>query len=163
MEKEFVDLINLHRGIIFKVCSLYAREQARREDLFQDIVLQIWKSYPKFRGESLITTWMYRIALNTAISQFRKERKQPEQSPLSKSEFQIPDTSLHDHENDHAWILNQATQQLSDIEKALIMLYLEEKTYRDISGIMGISESNVGVKLSRIKAKLEKIIKQTAL
>ena len=103
---------------------------------------------------------MYRVALNTAISQFRKDVKKPERQSLSKAEYQIPDLSLLQNENDQSTILNQAIQHLTRIEKALIMLYLEEKSYREISDIMGISQSNVGVKLNRIKIKLEKIVKE---
>jgi RNA polymerase sigma-70 factor (ECF subfamily) len=160
MEKEFLDMINNHRGIIYKVCHLYGNEKAYREDLFQEIVLQLWRSFPNFRKESLLTTWMYRVALNTAISQFRKDVKKPERQSLSRAEFQIPDISFLNEENDQTTLLNKAIQQLTRIERALVMLYLEEKSYREISDIMGITQSNVGVKLNRIKVKLEKIIKE---
>ena len=153
-------MINNHRGIIYKVCHLYGKEKDYREDLFQEIVLQLWRSFPNFRKESLLTTWMYRVALNTAISQFRKDVKKPEGQSLSRAEFQIPDIAFPDGENDQMTLLNQAIQQLTRIERALIMLYLEEKSYREISDIMGITQSNVGVKLNRIKLKLEKIIKE---
>lgn len=154
-------MINNHRGIIYKVCHLYGKEKDYRDDLFQDIVLQLWRSFPTFKNESQLSTWMYRVALNTAISQFRKDVKKPERRALSKAEFQIPDISwLHD-DNENSLLLSQAIQQLSRIEKAVIMLYLEEKSYREISEIMGITESNVGVKLNRIKTKLENIIKRT--
>lgn len=152
-------MINTHRGIIYKVCHLYGLEKDFKEDLFQEIVLQLWKSFPNFRKESQLSTWMYRVALNTAISQFRKDIKRPESQSLSKAESQIPDISFQD-ENEHSILLNQAIQRLTRIEKAIIMLYLEEKSYREISEIMGITHSNVGVKLNRIKTKLEKIIKQ---
>jgi RNA polymerase sigma-70 factor (ECF subfamily) len=103
---------------------------------------------------------MYRVALNTAISQFRKDVKKPERQSLSRAEFQIPDISFVDGENDQMTLLNHAIQHLTRIERALIMLYLEEKSYREISDIMGITQSNVGVKLNRIKIKLERIIKE---
>jgi RNA polymerase sigma factor (sigma-70 family) len=160
IEKEFLDMINTHRGIIYKVCHLYGKEKEFKEDLFQEIVLQLWRSFPTFKKESLLSTWMYRVALNTAISQFRKDIKKPERQPLSKAEFQIPDLSFLQDEDENTLLLNQAIQQLTRIEKGLIMLYLEEKSYREISEIMGITQSNVGVKLNRIKIKLEKIIKK---
>jgi RNA polymerase sigma-70 factor (ECF subfamily) len=160
MEKEFLDMINNHKGIIYKVCHLYGKEKNYKEDLFQEIVLQLWRSFPSFRKESLLTTWMYRVALNTAISQFRKDVKEPERQSLSKAEFQIPEIAFPQDENSQTALLNQAIQQLTRIEKALVMLYLEEKSYREISDIMGITQSNVGVKLNRIKIKLEKIIKE---
>ncbi|MEO5601259.1 MAG: RNA polymerase sigma factor [Cyclobacteriaceae bacterium] len=160
IEKEFLGMINTHRGIIYKVCHLYGRDKDYKEDLFQEIVFQLWKSFPGFRKESLLTTWMYRVALNTAISQFRKDIKKPKKESLTNAEFQIPAISLLHDENENTLLLNQAIQQLTRIEKALIMLYLEEKSYREISDIMGITLSNVGVKLNRIKRKLEQIIKQ---
>lgn len=159
MEKEFTDLINNHRGIIYKVCQVYGFEKDFKDDLFQEIVLQLWKSFASFRNESKITTWMYRVALNTAISHFRKEVRKPEWQSLSKAEFQIPDLSQFADENEPQLLLNQAIQRLSKIEKAIIILYLEEKNYQEISEIIGITYSHVGVKLNRIKSKLEKIIK----
>lgn len=154
-------MINNHRGIIYKVCHLYGKEKDYRDDLFQDIVLQLWRSFPTFKNQSLLSTWMYRVALNTAISQFRKEIKRLEKKTLSTAEFQIPDIDWLERDNENSVLLNQAIQQLSRIEKAVIMLYLEEKSYREISEIMGITESNVGVKLNRIKIKLENIIKKS--
>jgi RNA polymerase sigma factor (sigma-70 family) len=160
MEKEFIEMINVHRGIIFKVCHLYGHERDDKEDLFQEIVLQLWKSFASFKKESKLSTWMYRVALNTAISSFRKEVKKPRGQSLTMAELQIADLSSSPAEHDeHLTLLNQAIQQLTRIEKALIMLYLEEKNYQEIAEVMGISLSNVGVKLNRIKTKLEKIIK----
>jgi RNA polymerase sigma factor (sigma-70 family) len=155
MEKEFMEMINAHRGIIFKVCRIYDRENVYRDDLFQEIVLQLWKSFPGFRNESLPSTWMYRVALNTAISHFRKRIKNPGHRPLSKSEFQLADQPAFSEDNAQTIMLNRAIDQLSPIEKALIILYLEEKNYAEISEIIGITANNVGVKLNRIKAKLE--------
>lgn len=148
-------MINTHRGIIFKVCRMYDRENSYRDDLFQEIVLQLWKSFPGFRDEALPSTWMYRVALNTAISHFRKLVRKPEQQTLSKAEFRISDPSIWPEDNAQTLLLNQAIEQLTSIEKALIMLYLEEKNYMEISEIMGITPNHVGVKLNRIKAKLE--------
>lgn len=152
-------MINHHRGILYKVCNLYCSDKVDREDLFQDIVIQLWKSFPSFRSESKISTWMYRVALNTAISYFRKEIKKPERLSISSIEFEIPAITDFPDNHDDLKLLNDAIQRLTKIEKALIMLYLEDKSYRDISDVLGISNSNVGVKLNRIKLKLEKIIK----
>ena len=152
-------MINNHRGILYKVCNLYCSDKVDKEDLFQDIIIQLWKSFPSFRNESKISTWMYRVALNTAISYFRKEIKKPERLPISSVEFQIPAITDFPDDQDDLKLMNDAIQRLTKIEKALIMLYLEEKSYREISDVLGISNSNVGVKLNRIKLKLEKIIK----
>ncbi|WP_394992703.1 RNA polymerase sigma factor [Emticicia sp.] len=159
MEKDFVEMINVHRGIIYKVCNLYCHDEEDKKDLFQEIILQLWRAYPSFRSESMNTSWMYRVALNTAISNFRKESKKPDRKSISDAEFQIPDMNFYTDENENMNLLNQAIEKLSEIEKAIIMLYLEEKNYNEIAEIIGISHSNVGVRLNRIKIKLEKIIK----
>jgi RNA polymerase sigma-70 factor (ECF subfamily) len=160
MEKEFIQLINTNRGLIYKVCNLYCHADDDKKDLFQEIVLQLWTSYPNFRNESLNTTWLYRVALNTAISNFRKESRNPERSTISVSELQIPDWPS---ENDAVSMLQKAIEKLSEIEKAIIMLYLEDKSYDEISGIIGITNSNVGVRINRIKSKLEKLIKSNGI
>jgi RNA polymerase sigma-70 factor (ECF subfamily) len=160
MEKEFAAFINKHRRIIYKVCNLYISDTEDRKDLFQEIVLQLWKSFPGFRNESQRSTWMYRVALNTAISNFRKESRKPERLALSDREFEMPDLSNVSDQNERIQMLQQAIAQLTDIEKAIIMLYLEEKTYDEISEIMGITRTNTGVKINRIKSKLELIIKK---
>ncbi|WP_228098738.1 RNA polymerase sigma factor [Pedobacter sp. MC2016-24] len=159
MEKVFVDMINIHRGIIYKVCNLYAHHPEDKKDLFQEIVLQLWKSFPSFRAESKPSTWMYRVALNTAITVFRKERKMPERKDLSADEFQIPDVSDFAAADEQMSQLKRAIRLLSEIERAVILLYLEDKNYEEISEIIGISKVNVGVRINRIKIKLEKIIK----
>ncbi|RAW02883.1 RNA polymerase sigma factor [Pseudochryseolinea flava] len=155
MEEAFVALINQHRGLIYKVCHLYGADRDYQEDLFQEIVMQIWRAYPSFRNEALITTWMYRIALNTAISYLRKEKRMPISQRISMRELQLPEME----QADDMEVLQQAIQQLTQVEKGIIMLYLDEKSYQEISDILGISLSNVGVKISRIKSKLEKIVK----
>lgn len=163
MEKDFVEMLNTHRRIIFKVCNLYCHDEEAKKDLFQEIVLQLWKAYPSFRNESLNTSWMYRIGLNTAISNLRKEIKKPDRKSITDNEFQIPDMSFETDEEERLGMLKMAIEKLSEVEKAIIMLYLEEKTYDEIAEIIGISNSNVGVRLNRIKQKLEKIIKSNTL
>lgn len=157
MEKEFTGLINQHKGIIYKVCHLYCHENEDRKDLFQEIVIQLWKAYPNFRNEAKLSTWIYKIALNTALTSLRKEGKSKWNKSISEADFEIP--AMEITENEHVNILYQAIQQLTEIEKAIIMLYLEEKNYDEITDIVGISKTNVGVKLNRIKQKLSKIIK----
>ena len=157
-EKEFIELINNNRALIFKVCNLYCRDPEHRKDLFQEVVLQLWKSFPGFKKQSAYSTWIYRISLNTAISNFRKQSRQPEGKGLSLSEFEIPDMyEPSGEENTSA--LHEAIDKLTEIEKAIVMLYLDEKTYDEISEIIGISNSNVGVRLNKIKNKLTKLIK----
>jgi RNA polymerase sigma factor (sigma-70 family) len=158
MEKEFVNLLNRHPGILYKVCSLYCKEAEDRNDLFQEIVLQLWKAYPTFKNESAITTWMYRIALNTAISNYRKKAGKPQPVSFSDLELQIPDLK-DDTFDDDISLLYTSIEQLSPVEKAIITLYLDDKSYDEMAAIIGISKSNVGVKLNRIKTKLEQLVK----
>lgn len=158
MKDEFIVMINEHRGILYKVSNLYCDDEEDRKDLFQEMVLQLWKSYPRFRAESSKSTWMYRIALNTSITRLRKEKREPGRRSLVDSDFEIPDFSTGSDQYGDLALLKQAIDQINEIEKAIIMLYLEEKSYEEISDIMGIKKSNVGVKLNRIKVKLEKII-----
>lgn len=156
LEQQFVQTINQHQGILHKVCRIYCNDVIAREDLFQEIVLQLWKAFPSFRNESKITTWMYRIALNTAISGLRK--KKITTSELEKVSFQIEDkkeTSI-DEDLQH---LYKAIEQLSDIEKSIVLLYLEDKPYEEIAEITGITANYVAVKMSRIKEKLKTLIK----
>lgn len=160
MKDEFIEMINQHRGILFKVSNLYCDAEEDRKDLFQEMVLQLWKAYPRFRAESAQSTWMYRIALNTSITRLRKEKREPGRRSLVDADFEIPDFVSGTDLNGDLTLLKQAIEQLNEIEKAIIMLYLEEKSYQEISEIMGITKSNVGVKLNRIKSKLEKIIKK---
>ena len=160
MEKEFVSLLNRHPGILYKVCSLYCKEPDDRNDLFQEIVLQLWKAYPAFKNESAVTTWMYRIALNTAISNFRKKAGKPQPVSFSEMEIQIPDLK-EDTSDEEISLLYASIEQLSPVEKAVISLYLDDRSYDEMATILGISKSNVGVKLNRIKTKLEKLIKST--
>jgi RNA polymerase sigma-70 factor (ECF subfamily) len=155
MDKEFIELINRHRGLVYKICHLYTNDRDDRDDLFQDIVLQLWRAFPSFRKESLITTWMYRVALNTAISWFRREKRKPGVQRISGAELQLAELEP----TPESEVLHQAIQHLTQVEKAIIILYLDEKSYQEISEVMGITLSNVGVKINRIKIKLEKIIK----
>lgn len=163
MEKTFLDMINAHRGIIYKVCNMYCHDAEDRKDLFQEIVLQLWRSFSGFRNESMLSTWMYRVALNTAISNFRKETKRPGRQPVSLEAFQIPDLDEFSKDTENLGLLKDAIDRLTEIEKALIMLYLDEKSYEEISEIIGITKTNVGARLNRIKTKLEVIIKKTSV
>jgi RNA polymerase sigma-70 factor (ECF subfamily) len=158
MEKEFIQLVNDHRALIFKVCNLYCRDPENRRDLFQEVVLQLWKSFPAFKKQSANSTWIYRVSLNTAISNFRKESKKPERTSIRTQDFEIPDMPGAD-DTERRSSLNLAIEKLTEIEKAIIMLYLDEKNYEEISEIIGISTSNVGVRINRIKTKLSKLIK----
>lgn len=159
MEKTFLDMINDHRALIFKVCNIYCDDPENRRDLFQEIVLQLWRSFPNFRQASATSTWIYRIALNTAISNFRKESRKPESVPIHLHDLEIPDMTVVTDEKEKQNALQLTIEKLTAVEKAIIMLYLDEKSYEEISDIIGISTGNVGVRLNRIKNKLTKLVK----
>jgi len=157
LKKEFIRLIEENQGIIFKVSRMYCKSNFCREDLFQEILLQLWKSFPNYDNNRKFSTWMYRIALNTAISQFRSSQKEI----LSFKEIlpeEIKDEISDKKENTK--ILYDAIGKLNKAEKSLIILYLDNLQYNEIAEITGISVSNVGVKINRIKSKLEKILKE---
>ena len=150
-EKEFIILLNQHQNIIHKICSVYQEQQADREDLFQEITLQAWKSFGSFRKESKFSTWLYRVSLNTAITFYRKGKK----SPALLHTDQFSDQADNESDKDDQFkAMYKAIGELSKIDKALVMLYMDEYTYQEIAGILGISTNNVAVKINRIKIRL---------
>jgi RNA polymerase sigma-70 factor, ECF subfamily len=155
-EKKFVNLINEHQGLIHKVCIMYENDRDVRNDLFQEIVLQLWKSFPTFRGEAKISTWMYRIALNTAISGFRKDTRKILTEDLKEMHFNISESGDDSEENLQK--LQWAIRQLNEIDRAMIMMALEEIPYEDIAETIGISQNNVRVRMNRIREKLRKLM-----
>ncbi|WP_114783198.1 RNA polymerase sigma factor [Botryobacter ruber] len=154
MEKEFLELIGPHQAIIHKICRLYRHTPEDREDLFQEVVYQLWKAFPQFKGNASVSTWMYRIALNTALATFRKQR------PVVNYTDTLPDMAegAENPQAEQEERLFQALSGLSDVEKALVSLYLDDFSYRALADVLGISESNVGVRLNRIKAKLKQTL-----
>ena len=156
--KEFTELIEENQGIIFKVSALYCDNKTCRKDLFQDILLQLWKAYPTYKGQSKFSSWMYRVALNIAISQFRKEKKKGK-DVMHEIPLNITEDDSNSEKEERAEILHKAIGKLSKAEKSIIILYMDDYPYEEISDIIGISVSNVGVKINRIKSKLQKILK----
>jgi len=157
IENEFIEKIHEYQGILHKICFVYSKNKSDREDLYQEMVLQLWKSYPSFRQEAKFSTWMYRVAINTAITLTKKA------ALFEKSKAIISDGYEFNEFNGYSEdikILYKAISKLSKIEKAIILLWLEEKSYREIAQIVGVSGKNVSVKLVRIKKKLAKIIKE---
>ena len=155
---ELIERITENQGAIHKVCNVYANSREDREDLKQEIILQLWKSYPGFQGKSKFSTWMYRIAFNTAITNIRKSKRHPIIEALSGTEQSIPAKEDIDYMDDDMNSLFKAIAKLKDVEKAIVTLYLEEKSYKEIGEIVGISEKNVSVKIVRLKDKLKKLI-----
>lgn len=156
MEKKFVKIITENQGIIHKVCSVYCDSEEDRRDLFQEILAQLWKSFPSFREESKFTTWMYRVALNTAITSFKKTKRQPDHNGLAIDQVQLAHEEYDPATDEQMRLLHQAVAQLSGIEKSIILLFLENKSYEEIAEITGITQNYVRVKMNRIKHKLKK-------
>jgi RNA polymerase sigma-70 factor (ECF subfamily) len=156
-EKKFIDLINEHQGLVHKICFMYEHDADARNDLFQEIVLQLWRSFHSFRGEAKITTWMYRIALNTAISGYRKQTRLVKTEDLQEVHMNISDTWADDREEDFQK-LQWAVRQLPEIERAMIMMALEEVPYDEIAEAIGITQNNVRVRMNRIREKLRKLM-----
>jgi RNA polymerase sigma-70 factor (ECF subfamily) len=155
METEFLKIIHDHQKIIFRICRIYRDSKEDQEDLFQEIVYQLWKSFPSFKGESKISSWIYRITLNTAIVIYRKTKI--EINYLEEFPEKIHPSTEHEV-TENAARLFEALRKLNDGDKALISLYLEDFSYQEMAEITGISESNVGVKLNRIKNNLKIIL-----
>ena len=156
MEKEFVKTISENQGIIHKVCSIYCDSVEDRRDLFQEIIAQLWKAYPSFRKESKFSTWMYRVALNTAITSFKKSKRQPIKIGLPIESAQLENEEYDSKNEEQIYHMHQAINQLSGIEKSIILLFLENKDYEEIAEITGITQNYVRVKMNRIKHKLKK-------
>ena len=157
-EQHFVALLEKHQNIIHKVCRLYTYNYDAHNDLFQEITIQLWRAYPKFRGDSKFSIWMYLVGLNTAITLYRKSKRGIKTQDFSDIQFKISAEEYDDTEEQQLKLLYNAVRQLNDIEKALVFLYLENKNYREISETMGISEVNARVKMNRIKTKLRTIL-----
>jgi len=155
MKEEFLQLIDQHQRIIHKVARMYCNAVADREDLFQDIVFQLWKAYPNFRKEAKVSSWMYRIALNTGMAIYRKK------TPSVEFTENVPDTKAinkADQISEREEKLYEALHQLTIADRAIISLYLEDYAYAEIANIIGISENYVGVKINRIKNSLKEIL-----
>lgn len=160
LQREFIIKVNENQMLIHKICKIYTDNPDDHEDLFQEIVIQLWKAYPNFRGEAKWTTWMYRIGLNTALALFKKKSRglcTEGSEILDKVKIPIDDISPKEEK---IKAMYDAIRLLSDIEKALIMMYLDDKSYREISELLGITEGNARVKMARAKEKLKTLIKK---
>lgn len=158
LEHKFISEFQEHQNIIHKVCRIYTTNNEAHKDLFQEITIQLWKAYPKFRGDSKLSTWMYRIGLNTAITLYRKSKRRIRTQNFENVLFKLEAHEYNDTEEEQLKLMYRAIHHLSDIDKALIFLYLEDKNYKEISETLGISEVNARVKMNRIKTRLKKIL-----
>lgn len=158
-QEVFIGLVNANRSILYKICRMYGATEPDRQDLFQEIVIQLWRSYPSFRGDARFSTWLYRIALNTAISDLRKQKWRHGVDP---DDFPFQDMPYVSDKEEQLQQLYAAIDRLTEVEKALTMLYLEDKSYQEMEEILGISQNNLRVKMNRIKEKLRKMTKEAA-
>lgn len=157
LKKKFISKLEKNKGIIYKIGNSYCGDSEARKDLIQEIILQLWKSYDKYDENFKWSTWMYRIALNTAISYLRKEKLRSDTSAELDEDFLYFDEgSDFSEQSEEVVLLYEFIGKLKSIDKAIMMLYLEEKSYKEIAEILGISKTNVSTKINRIKEKLRK-------
>ncbi|SRR6266702_7354758 len=158
-EKSFLENLNQNIGIVHRVCNAYfRRDAAEREDVFQEIMYQLWKSYPNFAGESKFSTWMYKVALNTAITHIRRRTRTPRNAALTEPLTPGPNISEHMSRVEEVHLLHEAIASLTDIDKAIILLHLEDQNYDEIATITGLTTTNVSVRLVRIKRALKEYL-----
>ena len=155
LEREFLDMIAAQKRVIYKVCYIYAKDQDDLNDLFQEVVLNLWKSFPNYRGDSTVTTWVYRIAMNTCITFLRRTNTRLQTIPMTADVASL----VADEEGRTGQLqeLYRLINKLGKLERALILLWLEERSYQEMADILGISKANVAVKLLRTKEKLKKM------
>ena len=155
LEREFLDMIAAQKRVIYKVCYIYAKDQDDLNDLFQEVVLNLWKSFPSYRGDSTVTTWVYRIAMNTCITFLRRSNTRLQTIPMTADMASL----VADEEGRTGQLqeLYRLINKLGKLERALILLWLEERSYQEMADILGISKANVAVKLLRTKEKLKKM------
>lgn len=154
-EDKFISVLEAHKGILYKVANAYCKSMQDREDLIQEMIFQLWRSFENYKSTYQYSTWIYRIALNVAISFYRKSKPLPSVLPIEEHILNIREPEPGFYNNDKLKLLNTFIAELKDLDKALILLYLEEKSYKEIADIMGISETNVGTKIGRIKQLLK--------
>lgn len=157
----FLALIEQHKGIIIKICNSYCKNKNDREDLAQEMIYQLWKSGQSFNAEYKFSTWMYRVALNVAISYYRKNQKRDHTMELADWHINIEDgPEEHSEKENNIRLLQQFISGMKDLDKALLLLWSDSKTYREISEIVGISETNVATRISRLKEHLKQKFSQ---
>ncbi len=158
LEEDFVQMVQQYERIIYKACYLYTSDVLPVEDLYQEVVINLWRGYPRFRGESKLSTWIYRIAVNTCISIIRKEDKRPKRSELSVELANVL-PSAQDMMKE-VKELHRLIKTLPTIDKAIVLLYLEGMTHGEISEVTGLTPNNIAVKFKRIKDKLKEMSNQ---
>lgn len=154
-KEDFLSIIDANKRIIFKICNSYCKNADDREDLAQEIIFQLWRSWSSFNANYKLSTWMYRITLNVAISFYRKERKATDTVLMGDHVIEIADEQIEESLETNLNALQQFINELKPLDKALMILYLEEKPQKEIAEIMGITSTNVATKIGRIKEQLK--------
>jgi RNA polymerase sigma factor (sigma-70 family) len=156
---DFVELLNQQQALLRRVCRLYCQDADDRQDLFQEIVLQLWRAYPHYQPQpgAKLSTWLYRVALNVAISNLRQRTRRPAVGELDEEALAVVQTADSGPDADDRAALYLAIGQLSDVDKAFVLLYLEERPYEEMADILGITQNNVRVKMHRIQEKLRQL------
>jgi RNA polymerase sigma-70 factor (ECF subfamily) len=155
VQSRFQELVSEHRKLLYKVCCAYCREHADREDLAQEMILQLWRSFARFDGRCRFSTWMYRVCLNVAISYSRRERTRA-RHVLSAGDALLEGVEAFQQESPATQQLTDYIQALDRLNRALLLLYLDGNSYRDIADVLGISETNVATKLNRLKNRMKR-------
>jgi RNA polymerase sigma factor (sigma-70 family) len=161
-EALFLQMIRQNKGILFKVCKIYQDDPEDQNDLLQEITLQLWLVFDSFRGDSKISSWMYRVSLNTAIAYFKKQKRRPDQVLLTYDFDHPQETSTIGEKEEHLAVFYKAIKQLNKVEKALVFMYMENRPYEEIATSIGITQGNLRVRMTRIKNKLKDITKNTS-
>ncbi|MBE6235964.1 MAG: sigma-70 family RNA polymerase sigma factor [Bacteroidales bacterium] len=151
LELDFARTVREHKGTIYTVCYMFSKDEDEVADLFQDILINLWKGFPKFRGESSVRTWIYRVSLNTCISSERKKKRKGETVPLDM-DINLFDDSMEDLKQIR--LLQSRISRLGPFDRAIVLLWLENLSYDEIGAIVGITAKNVSVRLFRIKEQL---------
>jgi len=159
-QTQFLQRMEEHKGILFKICKIYQDDADDRDDLLQEMTLQLWLVFDSYRGESKFSTWMYRVALNTAIMFFKKQKRRPDDQQMPHDFERAEEVSHAGEKEEQLAVFYKAVRQLGKVEKALIYLYMEDQPYSEIAAHLGITELNVRVRLNRVKNKLKEIIKK---
>jgi RNA polymerase sigma-70 factor (ECF subfamily) len=158
-EDKFVDDINSNMGIIHKICNVYFNAPDDRQDASQEILYQLWKSYPGFKGDARFSTWMYKVALNTAITYAKKSGRELGKEMLPENYNKLTENNEQHQINEKMSFLYAAINTLSGMDKAITLLYLDDNSYDEIAAITGLTKTNVSVRLVRIKKSLKEKLK----
>lgn len=152
-EREFTQLVHEHKSTIYTVCYMFARDKDEAADLFQDVLINLWKGIGKFRNDSEISTWVYRVSLNTCISADRKKRKMP----TTRLDMNIDLFDDDDTDSRQIQVLRQRIQRLQPLDRAIVLLWLESLSYQEIADIVGLTPKNISVRLTRIRLQLKQM------